>query len=72
MHAHLTIMPAVQVEVDDSILRRVPITRFGAACAGNEDRLVECPLPGFECGHDDDVLLTCFSGPSDRANPIGF
>lgn len=71
----------LQAEVTDSILRRVPIARQGATCTGTEATLAECPLPRAElvsagrlatvsrlpvCIHGDDVLLTCFNGPSDR------
>ena len=61
----------MQEEPDDSVLRRIPIASFGAACSGTEDRLEDCPLPEFVCRHDDDVILTCFSGPSNRANAFG-
>lgn len=70
----------VQGERVGSILRRVPIVRPGAVCQGTEAMLAECPLPRVPqdgvgtvntgiplCSHGDDVLLTCFNGPSDRA-----
>lgn len=62
----------VQIDEAAAPTERVPVVLSGAACMGTEAALAQCPGVALDadnnnCGHADDVWISCSNGPQPGA-----